>query len=97
VTLASAKAEVFRAARDRVPRGMMRRAERAFYFIGAAALAGVLLDLLPPADARQWAHVPLVLAMGLVAVAGNASALHRFASLALILRHAPRRAHRVAE
>ena len=97
VTLASAKTEVFRFARGRVPRGLMRRAERAAYIVGGAALAGMLLDLLPPSYARQVAQVPLVLAMGLVAVLGNASALHRFASLALILRCAPRRGRGVAE
>jgi CDP-diacylglycerol--glycerol-3-phosphate 3-phosphatidyltransferase len=87
VTLASAKAEVFPATRAHVPRGVMRRAERAVYFIGAAALAGVQQDVLPPAYARPATLLPLVVAMGLVGVLGNASALHRFTSLARALRH----------
>jgi CDP-diacylglycerol--glycerol-3-phosphate 3-phosphatidyltransferase len=88
VTLASAKAEVFPSARDRVPRGVMRRAERAVYFVGAAAIAGALQDLGVGA-----AQVPLVLAMGLVGVLGNVSALHRFASLARVLRHGTGEGH----
>ena len=81
VTLASAKAEVFPSARPRVPRGVMRRAERAVYFIGGAAVTGALKDL-----GVATAQVPLILAMVLVGVLGNASALHRFVSLARVLR-----------
>jgi CDP-diacylglycerol--glycerol-3-phosphate 3-phosphatidyltransferase len=81
VTLASAKTEVFPSARGHVPRGVMRRAERAVYFIGGAAIAGALQDF--DVDAAQ---VPLILALGLVGVLGNASALHRFALLARVLR-----------
>ena len=62
----------------------MRRAERAVYFIGAAAAAGVLQDL--PWDAGHGAQAPLMLSMSLIGVLGNASALHRFASLARALR-----------
>jgi CDP-diacylglycerol---glycerol-3-phosphate 3-phosphatidyltransferase len=97
VTLASAKADVFPAARGRVPRGVMRRAERAAYFVGAAAMAGALLDLLPPVYARTAAQVPLVLAMGLVAVLGNASALLRFSALARVLERRPIEVHRAGE
>jgi len=88
VTLASAKAEVFPAARGRVPRGMMRRAERAAYLVGAAAVAGAVQDLMPGDHAAMAAQVPVMLAMGLIGVIGNASALHRFASLARALRSA---------
>jgi CDP-diacylglycerol--glycerol-3-phosphate 3-phosphatidyltransferase len=97
VTLASAKAETFPTARARVPRGVMRRAERAVYFIGAAAMAGALQDLLPSVYAHPAAQVPIVLAMGLVGVAGNASALQRFASLARVLRHGAEEGHRAGE
>jgi CDP-diacylglycerol--glycerol-3-phosphate 3-phosphatidyltransferase len=86
VTLATAKADAFPVARDRVPRGLMRRAERAVYFIGAAALGGALADLLPPNLAPAAARAPLVVAMALVAVLGNLSALSRFAALARALR-----------
>ena len=75
VTLASAKAEAFPAVTERVPRGMMRRAERAAYFVGAAALGGVLLDTLPAGAAPIAARIPLVVSMLLIAVVGNASAL----------------------
>jgi CDP-diacylglycerol--glycerol-3-phosphate 3-phosphatidyltransferase len=97
VTLASAKAEVFPTARGRVPRGLMRRAERAVYFVGAAAMAGALLDLLPPVHARSAAQVPMVVAMGLLAVLGNASALHRFAALARVLRRPGVEGHHAGE
>jgi CDP-diacylglycerol--glycerol-3-phosphate 3-phosphatidyltransferase len=97
VTLASAKAEVFPSARRHVPRGVMRRAERALYFIGGAALAGALQDLLPPIYPRPVVQMPLVLAMGLVGALGNASALHRFASLARVLRHRSAEGHRAGE
>jgi CDP-diacylglycerol--glycerol-3-phosphate 3-phosphatidyltransferase len=96
VTLASAKAEVFPTARRRVPRGVMRRAERALYFIGGAALAGALQDLLPP-TLRPVVELPLVLAMGLVGALGNASAVHRFTLLARILRHDAAEGHRAGE
>jgi CDP-diacylglycerol---glycerol-3-phosphate 3-phosphatidyltransferase len=97
VTLASAKAEVFPAARAHVPRGVMRRAERAVYFIGAAVVAGALQDLVPPSYARPAALLPLAIAMGLVGVLGNASALHRFASLARALRHGAEEGHHAGE
>jgi phosphatidylglycerophosphate synthase len=97
VTLASAKAQVFPSAQRHVPRGLMRRVERALYFIGAAALAGALQDLLPPSYPRALVQVPLVLAMGLVGTLGNASALHRFASLARVLQQRPEEGHRAGE
>ena len=96
VTLASAKAEVFPAVRAQVPRGVMRRAERAVYFIGAAALAGIQQDL-PSAYARPAAQATLVIAMVLVGVLGNLSALQRFVSLARALRQVAGEAHRAGE
>jgi CDP-diacylglycerol--glycerol-3-phosphate 3-phosphatidyltransferase len=97
VTLATAKADLFPGARSGVPRGLMRRPERAAYLVGAATIAGVVLDVLPPATAETFARVPVVLAMGLVAILGNVSALHRFTSLNRALRRAPEEVHRVAE
>ncbi len=86
VTLVSAKAEAFPAARGRVPRGLMRRPERAVYFVGASALAGMLLELVPARfDPELVAHVPLVLAMMLIGILGNASAVFRLRSLARTL------------
>jgi CDP-diacylglycerol--glycerol-3-phosphate 3-phosphatidyltransferase len=86
VTLASAKAESFPAVTERVPRGMMRRAERAAYFVGAAALGGVLLDTLPAGAALTGARIPLIVSMLLIAIVGNASALQRLGALARALR-----------
>jgi phosphatidylglycerophosphate synthase len=97
VTLASAKAEAFPAARGRVPRGLMRRAERAVYVIGAAAAAGALQDLVPSAYALTAARVPLIVALGLLALVGNASAVHRLTSLVRLLRHEPQETPRAAE
>jgi CDP-diacylglycerol--glycerol-3-phosphate 3-phosphatidyltransferase len=96
VTLASAKAEVFASAGITVPRGLMRRAERAAYFVAGAAASGVLRDILP-ASRSGWALAPMVLAFALIAVVGNASALHRFVLLARALRSSPREVPRAAE
>jgi CDP-diacylglycerol--glycerol-3-phosphate 3-phosphatidyltransferase len=85
VTLASAKAETFPRARGHVPRGLMRRAERAVYLVGAAAAAGVLQEVVP-ASASLDARLPLVVALSLIALLGNASAVSRFLSLARALR-----------
>jgi len=86
VTLASAKAEVFPAAAGRVPRGLMRRVERAVYLVGGAALSGILADVLGPLSSPLAVRAPLIVAMALYAVIGNASAIHRFMVLARALR-----------
>jgi phosphatidylglycerophosphate synthase len=86
VTLASAKSEVFPAAGRSVPRGLMRRVERAVYLVGGAALAGILAETLGPGAPSLVIRAPLVLAMALFALIGNASALHRFAMLSRALR-----------
>jgi CDP-diacylglycerol--glycerol-3-phosphate 3-phosphatidyltransferase len=96
VTLASAKAAVFPAAGRRVPRGLMRRVERAVYLVGGAALAAILADALGPGASPAAVRAPLVFALLLFAVIGNASALHRFVLLSRALRseevnHAGRR------
>ena len=54
---------------------------------------GALQDLVSPLHALASTQVPLILAMGLVALLGNASALHRFASLARALRHGAEEGH----
>lgn len=76
VTLASAKSELH--PRAKVPRGWMRRAERAALVVLGAAATG-LFDT----------AAPLVVALSIVAIVGNASAVHRFFVLASALR--PRR------
>ncbi|HKU37647.1 MAG TPA: CDP-alcohol phosphatidyltransferase family protein [Polyangiales bacterium] len=69
------------------PRGSMRRTDRAFLLIAGAALVP-LADALPlPRD------LPLLLALGWLAVASNASALARFTFLASALRARDGRPH----
>jgi CDP-diacylglycerol--glycerol-3-phosphate 3-phosphatidyltransferase len=77
VTLASARAEA--APEVLVPRGAMRRAERAVYLVAGGALSGVLQDVQPSA---LLAVAPLGVALALIGLVGNGSALHRFSVLA---------------
>jgi phosphatidylglycerophosphate synthase len=80
VSYGSAKAESLRVA---VPDGMMRRAERATVLcVGVAAVpfAGVLATRL---DVPWLQHAPILLAVGIVAVAANASAVRRLRLVAL--------------
>jgi hypothetical protein len=60
--------------------------ERAVYLVGGAALAGILAGTLGPGAPSLVVRAPLVLAMTLFAVVGNASAMHRFALLSRALR-----------
>jgi CDP-diacylglycerol--glycerol-3-phosphate 3-phosphatidyltransferase len=81
VSYASAKAEAFRV---EVPRGAMRRQERAVYLV-----LGIALTPLVAAAAARWAllawvgHLPLFLALALVALVGNASAVRRLYAIAV--------------
>ena len=81
VSYATAKAEALRA---EVPRGAMRRPERAAYLIAGAALTPLLAPLLGGATvAASWtAELPILAAVGLVAVIANVSAVRRLAKLA---------------
>lgn len=73
VTHASAKVEVY--ALKSVPRGTMRRAERAVYFVVGAALCGLV------------GHIaPMLVALVVIGVAGNVSATRRYVALARALR-----------
>lgn len=77
----SAKAEALKIA---VPRGMMRRPERAVYLVVGALLATLL-----------GSPIPMLLALALIAVVANASAAHRLYCLTVALDRedgvAPRR------
>lgn len=84
VTYASAKAEIYRVD---VPRGSMRRAERAVYLVTAAAATA----LIEPFVRERWAMAPLLLGLVLIAVVGNGSAVLRFAAIARALRERDRR------
>ncbi len=84
VSYSSAKAEAFRV---EVPRGAMRRQERAVYLVLGAALTP-----LAAGAAARWAlpawidHLPLLSALALVAVVGNVSAVRRLHAIARAVR-----------
>ncbi len=84
VTYASAKAEIYRL--EHVPRGSMRRAERAVYLVVGIATSGLLAPFVAPA----WAFVPIVVALALIALVGNVSASLRFLAIARGLRQRDR-------
>jgi phosphatidylglycerophosphate synthase len=80
VSYASAKAESLRI---QAPRGAMRRPERAVYLVLGAALVPVATLARAHADWPVWVeNAPLVAALALVAVVGNASAIARLAAIA---------------
>ncbi|HXN30433.1 MAG TPA: CDP-alcohol phosphatidyltransferase family protein [Polyangiaceae bacterium] len=84
VSYATAKAEAFRVD---VPRGAMRRQERAVYLVLGAALTP-----LAAAAAARWAlptwvgQLPLFLALALLATVGNVSAVGRLYAVARAVR-----------
>jgi phosphatidylglycerophosphate synthase len=96
VTSASTTTQVHPRAARAVPRGLMRRAERAVYLVTGAAASGALSDVVP-ASGRGWVVAPLAAALGLVAVVANASAVHRFVELARALRASSREHRHAAE
>jgi CDP-diacylglycerol---glycerol-3-phosphate 3-phosphatidyltransferase len=83
VSYATAKAEALRA---EVPRGAMRRPERAAYLIAGAAITPVAAPLLRSVfgpGASAWAaELPMIVAVGLVALIANVSAIRRLSKLA---------------
>jgi len=82
VSYATAKAEALRAV---VPRGAMRRPERAAYLILGAALTPVLAPLLgshAPGGASWLLELPALGAVALVALVANVSAVQRLSKLA---------------
>ncbi|CAN5307040.1 hypothetical protein BH09MYX1_BH09MYX1_15110 [soil metagenome] len=87
VTYASAKAEVYRV--EGIPRGSMRRAERAVYLVNAAAGTALLV----PFVASQFAVIPILVGLGVIAIVGNGSAILRFIAIARALRERDRHAH----
>jgi CDP-diacylglycerol--glycerol-3-phosphate 3-phosphatidyltransferase len=83
ISYASAKAEALQVA---VPRGLMRRHERATYL----TLASGLTPLIGPPLHAQWAILPtttvFLIGLGLVGVVGNLAALQRFVRIYRQLR-----------
>ena len=69
VSYSTAKAEALHV---EPPRGSMRRVERAVLLVGAAALTPVA-----ERAGETWGTVPMVAALGLIALVGNASAVQR--------------------
>ena len=83
VSYATAKAEALHV---QAPRGAMRRQERALYLVLGAALSP-LVALFAGSALPAWAgRVPLLLALALVAVIGNISAVRRLAAVARAVR-----------
>jgi CDP-diacylglycerol--glycerol-3-phosphate 3-phosphatidyltransferase len=79
VSYATAKAEALRA---EVPRGAMRRAERAAYLIIGAGLTPILAPFIASQGGTGWLlELPALGAVGLVALVGNVSAVRRLAKL----------------
>jgi phosphatidylglycerophosphate synthase len=77
ISYSSAKAETLHI---ELPKGLMRRAERTFFINSGAVAVPVLTALLPPSlRARpEICELPLLLAVGAVAVLANVSAVLRF-------------------
>jgi CDP-diacylglycerol---glycerol-3-phosphate 3-phosphatidyltransferase len=78
VSYSSAKAEALHVA---PPRGSMRRVERAVLVIGAAAMT-------PPASllGDEWSDVPILVALGAIALLGNGSAIRRLSTIRAVVR-----------
>jgi len=80
VSYGSAKAEALRVA---VPDGMMRRAERATVLCVGVAMVPFAAVLARRLEVPWLQHAPILLALGIVAVAANASAVRRLRLVAI--------------
>jgi CDP-diacylglycerol--glycerol-3-phosphate 3-phosphatidyltransferase len=86
ISYASAKADAFQIA---APRGIMRRHERSAYLLGGALLSSWTIPHFEhalPASAPRG--IPLLLAVGVVAVLANVSAIQRMVAIASASRAA---------
>jgi CDP-diacylglycerol--glycerol-3-phosphate 3-phosphatidyltransferase len=79
VSYSTAKAEALHVV---PPRGSMRRIERSVLVIGSTALAPVSAAVFGP----TWTDTPVLVALGVIAVVGNASAIQRLATVRTIMR-----------
>jgi phosphatidylglycerophosphate synthase len=87
VSYATAKAESLLV---EVPRGAMRRPERAVYLVLGAGLVPVVAFVRTRCGLSPWVDMlPLAFVLALVAVVGNASAVARLASVARQVRIRP--------
>jgi CDP-diacylglycerol--glycerol-3-phosphate 3-phosphatidyltransferase len=87
VSYATAKAEALGVD---VPRGVMRRPERAVYLVLGAALVPLATLVRARVGLPEWVDtLPLVAVMALIAIVGNLSAIGRLAALARAARMQP--------
>jgi CDP-diacylglycerol--glycerol-3-phosphate 3-phosphatidyltransferase len=68
------------------PRGSMRRAERAVYLLVGSGLTAFSKVLFVDSPSHALRELPIILALTVVAVVSNVSAVQRFAALAQALR-----------
>jgi CDP-diacylglycerol--glycerol-3-phosphate 3-phosphatidyltransferase len=68
------------------PRGSMRRAERAVYLLVASGLTAFSKVLFAGSPSHALRELPIILALTIVAVVSNLSAVQRFAAIAQSLR-----------
>jgi phosphatidylglycerophosphate synthase len=68
------------------PRGSMRRAERAVYLLVASGLTGFSKVLFAESPSHALRELPIILAITMVGVVANVSAVQRFAAIAQALR-----------
>ena len=68
------------------PRGSMRRAERAVYLMTGAGLTAFTRAAFPTSPSHALRELPILVALSLVAVVTNVSAIQRFAAIAAVLR-----------
>jgi CDP-diacylglycerol--glycerol-3-phosphate 3-phosphatidyltransferase len=96
VSYATAKAEALQVV---VPRGAMRRQERAVYLVVGTALVPIAAAVCARMTLPMWiAHVPLVAVLAIVAIVGNVSAVRRLRAVAAAVRKPqPLRAHTTDE
>ncbi|MCG5055688.1 MAG: CDP-alcohol phosphatidyltransferase family protein [Myxococcales bacterium] len=78
----SAKAEAMQVS---IPRGVMRRAERAVYLLTAAGFLPLWALWIGPEGSFALRHLPLVTALGLIALGANLSAFVRIRALVRVL------------
>ena len=86
VSYATAKAEALRLA---VPRGAMRRLERAVLLAAGAGLTPLCAAIVPGLEVFGLREVPMLLALAAVALGANASAIGRLRNLARSAAGAP--------
>jgi CDP-diacylglycerol--glycerol-3-phosphate 3-phosphatidyltransferase len=83
VSYSTAKAEALHVA---PPRGSMRRTERAVLIVVGAALTPIAARV----GLAYWRELPIMLALGMIAIAGNSSAVARLAAVRAAVRRAER-------